>query len=320
MDVNFWIKIMRPLKVVFMGSPEFSVPILSEILISGHKVICVYCQPPRPSGRGKKIIQCPVHKFASSKSLHIKTPNNFRDSKELGDFQKLGADIAVVAAYGLLLPIEILSAPKFGCINLHASLLPRWRGAAPIQRAIEAGDKVTGVCIIQMTERLDEGPIICEEKLLIGENSSSISLHHELSNISARLIGPALKNISTGNYRLSPQANKGAIYARKLSKHEGRLVWSDPAEAIERKIRAFSPWPGAWFEFKGEQIKILSGLVYNNHVDQGVPFGTVVDDLLTVMCGSGTFRPNTLQRPSKRPMEVKEFLRGYNIGRGCRLG
>jgi len=310
---------MTSLKTVFMGSPDFSVPVLAALIDAGHDIVCVYSQPPRPAGRGQKERPCPVHAYALEQGLEVRTPPSFKDPDAIAGFQALNADVAVVVAYGLILPKPVLDAPKRGCINVHASLLPRWRGAAPIHRAILAGDEISGVCIMQMDEGLDTGPVlICEETPVTSEITAS-ELHDRLSRLGARLIIPALEGLSDGTLAAQPQPDQGVEYAHKLEKSEGALDWNLSATELERKVRAFNPWPGVWFEHGGEKIKILGAVVENSSLSGELP-GTVLDDQLLIACGLGALRPTRLQRPGKQKLELGDFLRGFPLEKGIRLG
>jgi methionyl-tRNA formyltransferase len=309
---------MTTLRLVFMGSPEFSVPVLAALNDAGHDVVAVYSQPPRPAGRGQKERRCAVHDYALEQGISVYTPKSFKEEGAVEQFQNLNADAAIVVAYGLILPSTILDAPKYGCINVHASLLPRWRGAAPIHRAILAGDDKSGVCIMQMDEGLDTGPVLLREETPITERTTVSVLHDRLSELGAALINPALDGLIGGTLAAENQPGDGVTYAHKLEKSEGLLDWSNSAEELERKIRAFIPWPGVWFEHDGERIKILSAEIINNDGAFGSP-GTVLDDQFTIACGTGSLRPTCLQRPGKQKLILSEFLRGYPVNKGLQL-
>ncbi len=310
---------MTSLKTVFMGSPEFSVPVLAALIDAGHEIVCVYTQPPRPAGRGQKQRPCPVHAFALEQGLDVRTPTSFKTPEAIAEFQALKADIAVVVAYGLILPKPVLEAPNEGCVNVHASLLPRWRGAAAIHRAIVAGDSASGVCIMQMDEGLDTGPVLLREETPITETTTASELHNRLSVLGAKLIVPALEGLVDGNVTPQPQSDQGITYAHKLEKSDGELDWSQSAAELERKIRAFNPWPGAWFEHQGEKFKVLSAITEPRATSYDQP-GTVVDDKLLIACGSGAIRPTSLQRPGKQKLDAEDFLRGFPLRQGTRLG
>ena len=297
------------LRIAFMGTPEFAVPILEALVSVGHEIICVYTQPPRTGGRGQKEKKTPIHIRAEKFGINVRAPKDFRFKRQQRAFADLNLDCAVVVAYGLILPGVILTAPKLGCLNIHASLLPRWRGAAPIQRAILTGDEESGVTIMQMDEGLDTGAMLMVGRVTITRETTGESLHNTLSEIGSALIIKVLNALMEGKIRPTDQPEDGVTYAKKLDRSEGHIDWRKPAEDIERLIRAFSPWPGGWFEVKGERIKILSAQVEN--ID-GVP-GTVMDDKLTISCGVDGLQLNTVQRAGKSPMTVAEFLRGFKL-------
>jgi methionyl-tRNA formyltransferase len=307
---------MTPLRVVFMGTPDFSVPALSEIVAAGHDVLAVYTQPPRPAGRGMAARKSPVHHFAEEAGIPVLTPRSLKSANVQNQFYTHDADVAVVAAYGLILPRAVLEAPRYGCLNIHASLLPRWRGAAPIQRALMAGDPETGVCIMQMDEGLDTGPVCMGERIAIGPDMTAGELHDELSLMGARLIALALRRLSEGRLASRPQPPQGATYAAKIVKGEERIDWTLPAIDVHNRIRAFSPMPGAWFEAllsgKTERIKVLRSVVVPG---RGEP-GQMLDTQLTVACGSMAVRLTRVQRSGKKPMLGAEFLRGFPLGKG----
>ena len=298
-----------------MGSPDFAVPTLKAIIDAGHDVLCVYAQPPRPAGRGQKLQRCPTHVFAEKMGIAVRVPDNFRDSVDRDAFISLRADAAVVVAYGLILPPALLSAPSLGCFNVHASLLPRWRGAAPIQRAILAGDKITGITIMKMDSDLDTGPVYLERQVPISEQTTAQSLHDTLARVGGELMTKVLQQISEGVLSPKPQGKDGIIYANKLKKSEGRIDWSRASAQIERQIRALNPWPGVWFEFRGHRIKVLAA-----HVgDEIGPAGTVVNSPLNIACGQGSICIDRLQQAGRDPMDVKEFIRGNPITHGTLL-
>ncbi len=305
------------MRVIFMGSPDFSVPILSGLIDAGHDIVCVYAQPPRPAGRGHKETPCPVHAVALEKNLTVRTPKSLKDSAEQKEFAELKADIAVVAAYGLILPKEILEAPRLGCVNVHASLLPRWRGAAPIHRAILAGDSETGVTIMQMDEGLDTGAMLMAERVAITPETTAEMLHDQLAEMGATMITGALRELEAGNATPVPQPEDGVTYAKKLERGEGCLDWRKPALELERAVRAFHPWPGTWFELPGAdknaRVKVLAAHVADG---TGQKPGTVIDDKLTVACGEGALRLDRLQREGKGAMSADEFLRGNALAAG----
>ena len=289
------------MKIVFMGTPEFSVPIL-DALHHMHEIVAVYCQPPRPAGRGKADRPSPVQARAAALGLPVRHPAKLRSDDAVAEFTALKADVAVVVAYGLILPQAILDAPRFGCLNIHASLLPRWRGAAPIQRAIMAGDRETGVCIMQMEAGLDTGPVLLREQVAIGAEETTAELHDRLSALSARLIVEALERLPLPAV---PQPFEGVTYAAKIDKFEARVDWTRPAEEVDRLIRGLSPFPGAWVQVNGERVKLLRSRLAEGN---GTP-GQVLHGF-TVACGTGAVEITEVQREGKRPMAVAEVLRG----------
>ena len=291
------------MRVVFMGTPDFSVPVLDVLVGAGHQIACVYCQPPRPAGRGKKPRPTPVHARAEALGLPVRHPVSLKDAQAQAEFADLKADVAVVVAYGLLLPRPVLDAPKHGCLNIHASLLPRWRGAAPIHRAIMAGDAETGICIMQMEAGLDTGPVLLREATAIGDEETTGDLHDRLAQMGARLICDALDSLDS--LTPQPQPEKGVTYAAKIDKSEARIDWTRPAAEIDRQIRGLSPFPGAWCDMAGERIKLLRCRLAQG---QGAP-GQILQGL-TVACGEGAVEITELQRQGKRPMPAGDFLRG----------
>ncbi|MCC7017058.1 MAG: methionyl-tRNA formyltransferase [Rhodospirillales bacterium] len=306
---------MPTLNLVFMGSAEFGLPALKALLAAGHRIKAVYAQPPKPAGRGQREQPCPVHAAALDLGLAVKTPITLRPAAEHEAFVRLAADAAVVAAYGLILPRPILEAPRFGCLNIHASLLPRWRGAAPIQRAILAGDSETGVTIMQMDEGLDTGGILLAEEIPIGGTATAGELHDALSLLGAKLIVRALEGVAAGTLKPRPQPGRGAVYAAKLARDEGRLDWRKPASDLARAVRALAPWPGTWFEKDGERIKVLGAEAVSG---AGEP-GTVLDSAPTIACGEGALRLRKLQRAGRAAMAASEFLRGFPLPPGTVL-
>ncbi|WP_172822307.1 methionyl-tRNA formyltransferase [Magnetospirillum moscoviense] len=301
------------MRLAFMGTPDFSVPILAALIDAGHQVAAVYSQPPRPAGRGHKEQPTPVHAFAQRHGIMVRTPKSLKSEEEQQAFRDLDLDVAVVAAYGLILPLSILAAPKRGCLNVHASLLPRWRGAAPIQRAIEAGDSETGVTIMQMDQGLDTGAMLLVDRLPITAATGAQGLHDQLSAMGARLMVDALARLD--QLVPVPQPEDGVTYARKLAKDEGKLDWARPAAELDRLVRAFTPWPGVWCEAAGERLKVLEACL----ADASGPPGTVLDDQLTVACGQGGLRILKAQRPGKGPMATADLLRGFALPAGTRL-
>lgn len=300
-----------------MGTPDFSVPVLDHLIRAGHDVVCVYSQPPRPAGRGQKERPSPVHAFADKQGLDVRTPKSFKPEEVRQAFADLKADVAVVVAYGLILPKAVLDAPRLGCINIHASLLPRWRGAAPIQRAIQAGDEHSGVTIMQMDAGLDTGDMLAVRKIPLDSDINASLLHDKLSLMGAELIVETLERIVAGEIDPTPQPDEGVTYAHKLEKSEGWLDWSRPAIDLDRQVRALTPWPGVWFEHAGERIKAFR-LALAEAAEDAAP-GTVLDDRLTIACGEGAVRILELQRPGKKRATADEVLRGFKIEKGTRL-
>jgi methionyl-tRNA formyltransferase len=301
------------MRIVFMGSPEFAVPSLDALVEAGHDVICVYSQPPRPAGRGKAERRTAVHERAEQLGIEVRTPSTLKSEDEQERFRQLNADLAVVAAYGLILPRPVLDARKGGCINVHASLLPRWRGAAPIQHAILSGDEKTGITLMQMDEGLDTGPMLLKRELAIdGKNAGQVT--EELAKLGAMALAEWLKHST----RPEPQPDEGATYASKIDKAEARIDWSRPAVEIERQVRAFAPTPGAWFEANGERIKLLEAAVERDSHGRGND-GLVLDDALLIQCGDGAIRPTLVQRSGRAAMTLGELLRGFAIPKGTIL-
>lgn len=294
------------MKVVFMGTPEFSVPVLEALVEAGHEVVCVYCQPPRPAGRGKKDRPSPVQACAEALGLKVRYPVSLKGADEQAEFAALGADVAVVVAYGLILPQAILNAPSQGCLNIHASLLPRWRGAAPIHRAIMAGDAETGICIMQMDAGLDTGPVLMRQSVLIEAQDTTAILHDRLSDLGARLIVHALANLAELEPHIQPE--EGATYAKKIDKAEAKVDWARSAVEVDRLIRGLSPFPGAWCEVDGERLKLLE-----SRVVEGIGAAGEVLGGLRIACGQGAVEILKAQRQGKRPMEADELLRGFEM-------
>ncbi|HEV7717639.1 MAG TPA: methionyl-tRNA formyltransferase [Arsenicitalea sp.] len=298
------------MRIVFMGTPDFAVPTLSEIVSSGHEVVAVYTRAPKPAGRGQAERKSPVHLAAEGFGIPVFTPKSLKGAEEQGVFALHDADVAVVVAYGLLLPKPILDAPRLGCLNLHGSLLPRWRGAAPMQRAIMAGDTRTGVMVMQLEEGLDTGPVALVDEMPIGPDMTAGELHDKMMRVGADLMGRALAALERGSLRFTPQSEAGAVYAKKIEKAEARIDWSKPAADVHNLIRGLSPFPGAWFEIevqgKPVRIKALRSTLAEG---QGAA-GTVLDDTLTIACGSGAIRLTSVQREGKGVMDTATFLRG----------
>ncbi len=302
------------MRLAFMGTPEFAVPTLDALIAAGHDVAAVYSQPPRPGGRrGKAPTPSPVQRSAEAAGIEVRTPASLRDAEVQAEFEALKLDAAIVAAYGLILPQPILDAPKLGCLNVHASLLPRWRGAAPIQRSILAGDRLTGVTIMKMERGLDTGPMLAAMPAEIDRKSAG-ELSAELAGIGAALMVRVLNEWWRVGSR--PQREAAATYASKIEKQEARLDFSLPAVDVERRIRAFNPAPGAWFEHQGERIKILAA---DPAEESGEP-GTVLDDALAIACAEGSIRPTLVQRSGRAPMGAADLLRGFPLPPGAKLG
>lgn len=306
---------MARLKLAFMGTPDFARVALEALIEAGHEVAAVYSQPPRPSGRGHKPRPSPVQEFAESKGLVVRTPLALRDDADQAAFTALKLDVAIVAAYGLMLPPAILQAPRLGCLNIHASLLPRWRGAAPIQRAILAGDSKTGITIMQMDKGLDTGPILLKETTPIADDDTGGALHDRLAVMGATLIVSALDRLASGQLQPAAQPADGITYAAKLTREEERLDWRKKANELSRQVRAFSPAPGAWCEISGERLKVLAAEAI---AGAGAP-GRTLDDRLTIACGEGALRLLTVQRPGKAAMPADAFLRGFRLAAGTVL-
>ncbi len=301
------------MRIAFMGTPDFAVPTLDALAAAGHDVAAVYCQPPRPAGRGKALRPSPVQRRAEAMGIEVRTPRSLKDPEAQAAFAALGLEAAIVAAYGLILPRPILEAPRRGCLNVHASLLPRWRGAAPIQRAILAGDRTTGVTIMQMEEGLDTGPMRAVMGTPIDRKTAG-ELTAELAGLGAELMVEVLARLDRIGPR--PQPQDRATYAAKIGKDEARIDFTRDAVEVDRQIRAFNPAPGAWFETGGERFKLLAA----DPVGISGEPGTVLDDRLTIACGEGGIVPTLVQRSGRAPMTCAELLRGFPIAPGTRLG
>lgn len=303
-----------------MGTPGFATALLKELCARGHEIAAVYSQPPRPAGRGMSEKKSSVHQFAESKGLLVRTPKSLRGAEEQAAFKALQADVAVVAAYGLLLPQPILDAPKHGCLNLHGSLLPRWRGAAPIQRAIMAGDKESGVEVMKMDAGLDTGPVALTAKTPIGPDMTAGELHDRLAELGAPLMADALDLLAMGDLRFTPQPEEGACYAAKIDKAEARIDWRRPAHELHDHVRGLTPFPGAFFEgdlgHGVERVKVLRTQV---EAGKGAP-GTILDEAGLIACGDGALRLLRVQRAGKGEMAIEEFLRGRKLAKGAVLG
>jgi methionyl-tRNA formyltransferase len=307
------------MRIIFMGTPDFAVPALGALLDAGHEVVGVYTQPPRVAGRGLGLRKSPVQLFAEVKGLPVFTPASLRSADELSRFKALDADVAVVVAYGRILPKAILDAPHYGCFNIHASLLPRWRGAAPIQRAIMAGDAETGVAVMRIEEKLDTGAICLAERTPIWPDETAGELHDRLAALGAGLMVKALGDLAKGSLACWPQHEEGVTYAAKIEPSETRIDWSRPADEVQYQIQGLSPHPGAWFEIelagKRERVRALRSALAKG---DGRP-GTLLDDKLTIACGTGAVRLTQVQRAGKRPMSADDFLRGAKLSVGGTL-
>lgn len=300
------------MRIVYMGTPDFAVPALVALAKAGHEIAVVYSQPPRPAGRGKALRPSPVHNRAQEMGIEVRTPLSLKDAEVQAAFAALKADVAVVAAYGLILPRAILDAPRYGCLNIHASLLPRWRGAAPIQRAILSGDNLTGVTIMDMEAGLDTGPMRAKHVTPI-EDKTAGELTAELAQAGAMLMIDVLDDISL--HPPVPQPEEGVTYASKIDKAEARIDFTRDAHQVERQVRAFNPFPGAFFEYRGERFRILSAQVDEHHG----PAGQLLDNSLLIGCGHGAIRPTLIQRAGKGAMSAGELLRGFEMPMGSRV-
>ena len=300
------------MRIIFMGTPDFAVPALTALVEAGHEVVAAYSQPPRPAGRGKQLMPSPVQRKAEELGIAVHYPVTLRDLEAQADFAALEADVAIVAAYGLILPRPVLDAPRHGCLNIHASLLPRWRGAAPVQRAILAGDSVTGVTIMEMEAGLDTGPMLAVARTPVDDKTAG-ELTAELAEIGGRLMVEVLADLPTR--RAQPQPELGVTYAKKIDKAESRIDFAHAAEQVERQVRAFAPAPGAWFELAGERYRVLKAEVVNR---EGLA-GTTLDNQLTIACGHAAIRPVLIQRAGRPVMGVEELLRGRAVPAGTRL-
>jgi methionyl-tRNA formyltransferase len=307
------------MRIAFLGTPDFAVPALAELVAAGHEIGAVYAQPPAPRGRGHAVKPSPVEAFARSLGLPVRTPPSMRAPDAIAEFQALALDAAVVVAYGQILPAAVLDAPRLGSFNLHASLLPRWRGAAPIQRAVMAGDAITGVQVMRMTEGLDEGPVLLSETVRIGPLDTAGTMHDRLSAVGAHLLPRALAAIERGGAQPTPQPAEGATYARKIKPEEARIAWSAPAVEVDRKIRGLSPFPGAWFEAPSDKGPVrVKALLSRAEEGEGPP-GAVLDEALLIACGAGAVRLLTVQREGRGVQDAQTFLRGFPLPPGAAL-
>ncbi len=304
------------LRLAFMGSPHFALPTLEALIAAGHEIACVYTQPPRPAGRGKKERPTPVHELALSRSIEVRTPKSLKKPEAQAEFAALKLDAAIVVAYGLILPKPILDAPRLGCFNLHGSLLPRWRGAAPIQRAIMAGDRITGVQVMRMEEGLDTGPILASAETPIEFDDTTATLHDRLAALGAPLMVETLAALECGAAKETPQPESGVTYAHKITPAEARIDWARPAREVDCMIRGLSPAPGAWCDLGGARLKVVNSQLGRG---EGAP-GEALDDALLIACGEGAVRLTIVQREGRAPMPAADFLRGQPVPTGARLG
>lgn len=299
-----------------MGTPDFAVPALRALQTAGHEIAAVYCQPPKPVGRGHQVQKTPIHRAAEEMGIEVRTPKTLRNEDEQKALAALAPDVIVVAAYGLILPQAVLDIPRMGCLNIHGSLLPRWRGAAPIHRALLAGDTETGITIMQMEAGLDTGPMLLKDSVPIGPNSTTAELHDALAEMGARLIVEALDKAARGELPATLQPEDGVTYAAKLTREEGAIDWSRPVGEIDRQIRALTPWPGTFFKLGEEQIKVLKADLISDQ--SGTP-GTLLDEAFTVACGTGALRLTLVQRAGKKATDGASLLRGLRLPVGQRL-
>jgi methionyl-tRNA formyltransferase len=307
------------LRLAFLGTPDFSTPTLAGLMAAGHEIACVYAQPPAPRGRGQALRPSPVHGFALDHGLPVRTPASMRDPDEVAAFAGLELDAAVVVAFGQILPEAVLEAPRLGCWNLHASLLPRWRGAAPIQRAVMALDPVTGAQVMRMTAGLDEGPVIASVTARIGALDTAGDLHDRLAVAGARLMADAIGQVERGEAVAVPQPEEGATYARKIRPAETRIRWDRAAARVDGQIRGLSPVPGAWFTAPSERGEVrVKALLSCRAEGEGEP-GEALDDALTIACGEGAVRILRAQREGRSPQDAADFLRGFPLRAGSRL-
>ena len=304
-------------RLVFMGTPEFAVPSLTALVAAGHDVVSVYTQPRRPAGRGKRPRFTPVYAAADHHGIAVRTPETLRSVEEQDVLSALGVDAIVVVAYGLILPKSVLDMPRLGCLNVHASLLPRWRGAAPIQRALLAGDAETGISIMLLDEGLDTGPVLLQRAFTMAPEETAGTLHDRLADLGAAMIVPAVAGLAEGRVVATEQRDEGATYARKIGRSEAEIDWGRSAEEIDRQIRALAPSPGAWFRHGAERVKVFACVVAAGA--SGNP-GEVLDDRLTIACGAGALRLQQLQREGRKAMDAGAFLRGQALPPGTQLG
>ena len=305
------------MRLIFMGTPDFAVPTLKALIASTHDVVAAYSQPPRPAGRGKKLQKSPVHQCAEQAGIPVETPLNFKSDEAVETYKAYGADLAVVAAYGLILPLSILEAPRRGCLNIHASILPRWRGAAPIHRAIQAGDAETGVALMQMEQGLDTGPVHALSTLAITPDMTTGDLHDFLADEGASLLSQYLDAVLNGETTPQPQAENGVTYAHKIEKEEAVIDWSKPVDQVDRHVRAMNPFPGAFTHQGADRLRVHEGSCIAE--DHQQPPGTVLDDKGLIACGTGAYQLQKVQRAGKAAADIDAFLRGYTLSPGAVL-
>jgi methionyl-tRNA formyltransferase len=308
------------MRIAFLGTPDFAVQALKALMATPHQVVMVYAQPPAPRGRGQGLRPSAVQACAEAAGIPVRTPASMRDPAEIAAFAALDLDLAVVAAFGQILPGAVLDAPRLGSINLHASLLPRWRGAAPIQRAIMAGDRLTGLCIMQMTEGLDEGPVLLSDTLRIDALETAGTLHDRLAALGARLVVDAVDGLDRGVLTSTPQPVEGVTYAKKIRPKETRIDWSKPAAEVDRRIRGLSPFPGAWFMAPSDKGPVRVKALLSRAEDADGEPGTVLDDQLLIACGSGSVRLLRAQREGRAAQDAEDFLRGFRLPAGAKVG
>lgn len=308
-----------PLKIIFMGTPDFAKCALQALLQTPHQIIAVYTQPPKPAGRGHQIQESAVHQFAAEQGIPVFHPENFKDPKAVEEFQSLGADLAVVAAYGLILPLSILESPKLGCWNIHASLLPRWRGASPIQRAIQYGDPETGITIMQMDRGMDTGDILLQDACPINETMTSADLFEVLAQMGGKVLSRALELRAQGLLSATPQDAAHVTYAPKIAKEEGHILWSESPHDIVLRLRAFTPWPGCYFTWQGQTVKILKAQSRVISEPSDRTLGTILDDQCWVVCQGGDLLLESVLVPGKKAMSGRDFMNGYGLKTGTVL-
>ena len=307
------------MRLAFLGTPDFAVPSLAALIEAGHEIACVYSQPPKPRGRGQALRPSPVQAFAEARGIPVRTPASMKTPEEIEAFRALNLDAAVVVAFGQILVRDVLEAPRFGCFNLHASLLPRWRGAAPIHRAIMAGDHMTGVQVMRMSEGLDEGPVVLSETARIDALDTVETLQDRLAQIGARLLVEAMESVAEGTATEAPQPHAGVTYAKKITPEEARIDWKRPAHDVDRQIRGLSPWPGAWFEVQTERGPVRVKALLSQAGELDGPAGEVLDEQFLIGCSEGSVRILRAQREGKGPQDAADFLRGFPLLLGTRL-